>query len=206
MPRRSVGSRRSRPRSSSTRWHRAPTPADVSDRPTPSPKPEPAPGDARLSGADRRGGSRVDGPPAGHLDRQPEGRRRQDDHRREPRRRARRARTSGCWSSTSTPRATRRPGMGISHRNVEGSIYDVIMNDAPVDDCVEPTSVQEPLRGPGHHRPRRRRDRAGPGLLPRAEAAPGARTSAATTTTSSSSTARPRSGSSPSTGWRRPTT
>ncbi len=32
--------------------------------------------------------------------------------------------------------------MGISHRNVEGSIYDVIMNDAPIDDCTEPTTVK----------------------------------------------------------------
>ena len=28
------------------------------------------------------------------------------------------------------------------HRNVEGSIYDVIMNDVPIEDCVEPTSVR----------------------------------------------------------------
>ena len=34
---------------------------------------------------------------------------------------------------------------------------------------------QEPLRAPGDHRPRRRRDRARPGVQPRAEAAPGAR-------------------------------
>jgi chromosome partitioning protein len=40
------------------------------------------------------------------------------------------------------PQGNATTGMGISHRNVEGSIYDVIMNDAPVDDCVEPTSVR----------------------------------------------------------------
>ena len=40
------------------------------------------------------------------------------------------------------PQGNATTGMGISHRNVEGSIYDVIMNDAAVDDCVEPTSVQ----------------------------------------------------------------
>src|SRR5260370_13185636 len=40
------------------------------------------------------------------------------------------------------PQGNATTGMGISHRNVEGSIYDVIMNDAPVEDCVEPTSVK----------------------------------------------------------------
>jgi len=40
------------------------------------------------------------------------------------------------------PQGNATTGMGISHRNVEGSIYDVIMNDAPIDDCTEPTTVQ----------------------------------------------------------------
>jgi chromosome partitioning protein len=40
------------------------------------------------------------------------------------------------------PQGNATTGMGISHRNVEGSVYDVIMNDASVDDCVEPTSVR----------------------------------------------------------------
>ena len=40
------------------------------------------------------------------------------------------------------PQGNATTGLGISHRNVEGSIYDVIMNDTPVDDCVEPTSVK----------------------------------------------------------------
>ena len=40
------------------------------------------------------------------------------------------------------PQGNATTGMGISHRNVEGSVYDVIMNDAPIDDCVEPTSVR----------------------------------------------------------------
>ena len=40
------------------------------------------------------------------------------------------------------PQGNATTGMGISHRNVEGSIYDVIMNDAPIDDCTEPTSVK----------------------------------------------------------------
>ena len=53
------------------------------------------------------------------------------------------------------------PGSGINPRDVERSIYDVIMNDVPLEDCVEPTARAEPLRGPGQPRPRRRRDRAG---------------------------------------------
>jgi chromosome partitioning protein len=40
------------------------------------------------------------------------------------------------------PQGNATTGLGISHRNVEGTIYDVIMNDTPVEDCVEPTSVR----------------------------------------------------------------
>jgi chromosome partitioning protein len=40
------------------------------------------------------------------------------------------------------PQGNATTGLGISHRNVEGSIYDVIMNDTPVEDCVEPTTVR----------------------------------------------------------------
>jgi chromosome partitioning protein len=40
------------------------------------------------------------------------------------------------------PQGNATTGLGISHRNVEGSIYDVIMNDTAVEDCVEPTSVR----------------------------------------------------------------
>lgn len=40
------------------------------------------------------------------------------------------------------PQGNATTGLGLSHRNVEGSIYDVIMNDAAVEDCVEPTSVR----------------------------------------------------------------
>ena len=48
--------------------------------------------------------------PAHHRHRQPEGRRGQDHDRGEPRRRPGGVGTTGCWWSTSTPRATRRPG------------------------------------------------------------------------------------------------
>jgi chromosome partitioning protein len=40
------------------------------------------------------------------------------------------------------PQGNATTGLGISHRNVEGSIYDVVMNDVGIDDCVEPTSVR----------------------------------------------------------------
>jgi len=40
------------------------------------------------------------------------------------------------------PQGNATTGLGISHRNVEGSIYDVIMNDVPLEDCVEPTTVR----------------------------------------------------------------
>jgi chromosome partitioning protein len=40
------------------------------------------------------------------------------------------------------PQGNATTGLGISHRNVEGSIYDVIMNDVAIEDCVEPTSVR----------------------------------------------------------------
>jgi chromosome partitioning protein len=40
------------------------------------------------------------------------------------------------------PQGNATTGLGISHRNVEGSIYDVIMNDVPIEDCVEPTTVK----------------------------------------------------------------
>ena len=76
------------------------------------------------------------------------------------------------------PQGNATTGLGISHRNVEGSIYDVIMNDTPLDDCVEPTSVKNLFVCPGDHRPRRRRDRARPRVLPRAQAQAGARSGA----------------------------
>jgi len=40
------------------------------------------------------------------------------------------------------PQGNATTGMGINHRNVAGSVYDVIMNDAAIEDCVEPTSVR----------------------------------------------------------------
>ena len=40
-------------------------------------------------------------------------------------------------------------------------MYHVIMHEVPLENCIEPSSVQNLVRGPGQPRPGRRRDRAG---------------------------------------------
>jgi chromosome partitioning protein len=40
------------------------------------------------------------------------------------------------------PQGNATTGLGVNAREVGGSIYDVIMNDIPVEDCVEPTSLK----------------------------------------------------------------
>ena len=40
------------------------------------------------------------------------------------------------------PQGNASTGLGINHRNVQGSIYDVLMNGAAIEDCVEPTAVR----------------------------------------------------------------
>jgi len=40
------------------------------------------------------------------------------------------------------PQGNASTGLGINPRNVESSIYDVIMNDTPLEDAVEPTAVR----------------------------------------------------------------
>jgi chromosome partitioning protein len=40
------------------------------------------------------------------------------------------------------PQGNASTGLGINHRDVESSVYDVIMTDAPALDCVEPTSLK----------------------------------------------------------------
>ncbi len=40
------------------------------------------------------------------------------------------------------PQGNASTGLGINHRNVQGSIYDVLMNGVAVEDCVEPTAVR----------------------------------------------------------------
>ena len=40
------------------------------------------------------------------------------------------------------PQGNATTGLGIDARNFERSMYDVIMRDAPLEDCIEPTSVR----------------------------------------------------------------
>ncbi len=40
------------------------------------------------------------------------------------------------------PQGNATTGLGVNARELAGSIYDVIMSDAPVEDCVEPTSLK----------------------------------------------------------------
>ncbi len=40
------------------------------------------------------------------------------------------------------PQGNATTGVGLNPRDVSGSIYDVIMSDAPIDDCIEPTAIK----------------------------------------------------------------
>ena len=40
------------------------------------------------------------------------------------------------------PQGNATTGLGVNHRSVQGSVYDVIMHDTAIEDCVEPTSVR----------------------------------------------------------------
>jgi chromosome partitioning protein len=40
------------------------------------------------------------------------------------------------------PQGNATTGLGINARNLESSIYDVLMHDLPLDECVEPTAVR----------------------------------------------------------------
>ncbi len=40
------------------------------------------------------------------------------------------------------PQGNATTGLGIDARNLDGSIYDVILRDVPMEDCIEPTSVK----------------------------------------------------------------
>lgn len=40
------------------------------------------------------------------------------------------------------PQGNATSGLGIQHRDLEGSVYDVIVNDKSIDDCTEPTAVR----------------------------------------------------------------
>ena len=99
--------------------------------------------------------------PVGARDREPEGRRRQDDDGGEPRRGARRARVPGPGRRPRSPgqrddRTRDQPpecrGLGLRRRHERRSGRGLRRAD----------ERPEPLRHPGHDRPRRRRDRARP--------------------------------------------
>ena len=40
------------------------------------------------------------------------------------------------------PQGNATTGLGINPRNLEASVYDVMMHDVPIDDCIEPTSLR----------------------------------------------------------------
>ncbi len=40
------------------------------------------------------------------------------------------------------PQGNATTGLGVNPRNLDSSIYDVIMRDAPLEDCIEPTSLR----------------------------------------------------------------
>jgi chromosome partitioning protein len=46
------------------------------------------------------------------------------------------------------PQGNATTGLGINARNLQASVYDVIMNDAAVEDCVEPTSLKNLFLAP----------------------------------------------------------
>ena len=73
------------------------------------------------------------------------------------------------------PQGNATTGLGVEARNFELSMYDVIMRDQPLEDCIEPTSVKNLFVAPADDRPGRGRDRARPGLQPGAQAQAGHR-------------------------------
>ncbi len=40
------------------------------------------------------------------------------------------------------PQGNASTGLGLNPRNMAASMYDVILNDVPLEDCIEPTSVR----------------------------------------------------------------
>ena len=68
------------------------------------------------------------------------------------------------------PQGNATTGLGVNARNFDRSMYDVILHDVPIEDCIEPTNLAQPLRRAGDHRPRRGGDRAGARVQPGATA------------------------------------
>ena len=130
--------------------------------------------------------------PPGHGRRQPEGRRRQDHDRGEPRRLPGRPRLPGAGGRPRPPgQRQHRP----RHQHPGPPRLDVRRDPPrPPDRGLRRGHLgAEPVLRAVQPRPRRRRDRAGAGLQPGAPPPEGARARCATTTTSCSSTARRRS-------------
>ncbi len=48
------------------------------------------------------------------------------------------------------PQANASTGLGVNPRNVAASMYDVILNDLPLEDCVEPSSVRNLFVAPAN--------------------------------------------------------
>ncbi|MBM3673358.1 MAG: ParA family protein [Actinobacteria bacterium] len=46
------------------------------------------------------------------------------------------------------PQGNATTGLGINARNLQASIYDVVMNDAALEDCIEPTSLKNLFLAP----------------------------------------------------------
>ncbi len=40
------------------------------------------------------------------------------------------------------PQGNATTGLGVNARNLDGSIYDVILHDVPIEDCIEPTNLR----------------------------------------------------------------
>ena len=40
------------------------------------------------------------------------------------------------------PQGNATTGLGINARNLDGSVYDVLLHDVPIEDCIEPTSLR----------------------------------------------------------------
>ena len=94
------------------------------------------------------------------------------------------------------PQGNAGSALGVARDEVEGSVYDVLLDGRPVPEVVRQHRAALPRPPPRQPPPGRRRDRAGRVGAARVAAARGARRPRATTSTSSSTAPR-RSGSSP---------
>ena len=63
------------------------------------------------------------------------------------------------------PQGNATSGLGIDRDALTLSIYHVLLDDKAIPDIVEPSSVRNLFRRPGHHRSRRSRDRIGVSVL-----------------------------------------